>query len=172
MPIPSFGFWIADAIVVDGEHVLDESSAVLLSPGPSAVEYPDVGLGAVIDTADGRVVLQIPSKDNRHRAWIFNGMRAWMQKYQTLMPILERTRSRYRLQGGRSPYVYLCDAETGELDKQIEWDTDIDGVVRTKGWVRCRVFRVSKKVRNAGDVVYDEIRMSFVIDDPEHNVFE
>lgn len=167
MPLPTFGFWIADAM--PGTHALDESSKVLLAPGPSAVEYPQGPLGAVIDTADGRVVLQQPSKDNRRRAWVFQGMRAWMASYQALWPLLERTRSRYRLQGGKSPYVYLLDAETGELDQAIAWAGD--GVTRTPGWVRVRVIEVSRKLRPAGDVVYDEIRMGFVIDDPAHNVF-
>ena len=167
MPVPSFGFWIADAN--PGTHTVDESSKLQLIPGPVAVEYPNAPLGTTLETADGRVIVQQPSKDGRQRAWIWNNIPAWLPAFPALWTALERTRSRYRLEAGLSPYVYLYDGETKELSKATGWAAN--AVTRTEDWVRCRVLGVTRTVRPGGDVVYSEVRLRFVIDDPTHTYF-
>jgi hypothetical protein len=169
MPTPTFGFWIADA--VGSNHTLDDASKVRLVPGPVEVDYPTGPLGDELETVDGRVVLQQPSKDGRRRQWIWRNIPAWLPGFTTLWHTLERSRSRYRLERGLSPYVYLLDSETHELSVDAAWSDGSNGVVREEGWVRCRVLGATRIIRPGGDVVYAEIRLRFVIDDPNHRYF-
>jgi hypothetical protein len=166
MSTPTFGFWVCDA---NTDHTRNDASKVLLNPGPVAVEYPTAPAGVTLETVDGRVVVQQPSKDGRQRQWVWNNLPAWLSSFPTLWTTLERTRSRYRLQAGLSPYVYLLDAETKELSQSTSWSSN--QVVRTNEWVRCRVLGITRAVRPGGDVVYSEIRLRFVIDDPAHTYF-
>lgn len=163
MPTPSFGFWICDA---NSDHSRNDASKFQLTPGPVAVDYPTAPAGTIIETIDGRVVVQQPVKDGRQRQWIWNNLPAWLPSFPMLWEKLERSRSRYRLEGGLSPYVYLLDAETKELSKATTWSAG--KVVRTEDWIRCRVIGVTRQLRSGGDVVYSEVRLRFVIDDPAH----
>lgn len=166
MPTPTFGFWVCDA---NTDHSRNDATQTLLTPGPVGVEYPTAPAGVTLETVDGRVVVQQPSKDGRQRQWVWQNLPAWLPSFPTLWTALERTRSRYRRQAGLSPYVYLLDAETHELSKTTSWTSG--NVVRSDDWVRCRVLGVTRQVRGGGDVVYSEVRLRFVIDDPAHTYF-
>lgn len=204
-----------------------------LSPGPTLVEYPTDPLGQILETADGRAIQQQPSKDNRRRAWVWQGYPAWFQKYKDLWALLEPMRSRLRKEGGAAtPYVYVKDDVTDELrrlvtvagtattatastltDSSQGWTTNAfigytieiiqatgAGQIRTiqsntgtqvtvaptwtvtpdatskytirgkvSDWFRVRVLQCSKQVAPAKQVTYEEIRFSFVVDDPAFN---
>lgn len=107
------GFWIAKA---DATGAIIASSALELSPGPSAVEYPTEPAAKVIETADGRIIKQQYSYDPRKRAWIWQRFRGNMVPYQNLMLVLESLLASRRLAyGAVTPYVFLKDTTTGEL---------------------------------------------------------
>lgn len=111
------GFWVAMA---DASGNRIPGSEISLSPRPTDVDYPRENLSTKIETADGRVVIQQPTRDSRSRAWIWTGYPADLPGYVTLWDFLQGLRSRYRRNfGAGTPYVYLLDNLSGELRRQI-----------------------------------------------------
>ena len=87
----------------------------LLAPSPVAVDYPQEPLGARLQTADGRLIVQQPALDNRPRAWVWRGYPGWMTSYQTLFDTLENLRSRLRKGTSGSAYIWIKDDVTNLL---------------------------------------------------------
>jgi hypothetical protein len=119
-------FWVATA---DTGGTIIEASKMLLSPGPSLVEYPTEPTGSRIETADGIVVVQQPTGDSRIRTWNWKGYRRWMTSYQNVYALLYSLRSRRRVEYGASPYVYVKDNTTQLLYKE----TVVTGTATTGG---------------------------------------
>jgi len=88
---------------------------VELSPRPVDVEYPTESLGTLREVPDGTPVQQYPAWDGRVRHWVWRGYPGWMFKYQELWTALEPLLSRSRADLAASPYVYLKDDVTGQL---------------------------------------------------------
>lgn len=112
--IPSKGFWVALATSTHARSAV----TVELSPAPSRVDYPNAPLGEMIETADGRVVMQQPSKDPRRRSWVWTNFGPSITTYERQFRWLEGLRSRYRQQGGQSPYIYVYDGTTELMNKR------------------------------------------------------
>lgn len=119
--IPSQGFKVA---LAKADHTRS-AVEVTLYPAPSKVEYPNAPLGEMIETADGRVVMQQPTKDPRRRSWIWTNYGPMIQTYERQFRWLEGLRSRYRQMGGQSPYIYVYDGTTNLLNKRQNLTTNL-----------------------------------------------
>jgi hypothetical protein len=87
-----------------------------LIPGPSRVEYPNAALGDVIETADGRVVVQVSGRDPRRRAWVWSNFGPSIQVYERQYRWLEQLVARRRRSLNLPQHVYLFDGVTGLLN--------------------------------------------------------
>jgi len=116
-------FYIA---LSDSTGAKRSGTETLLVPGPSVVEYPTDPLGSRVETADGILIVQQPSKDNRVRSWIWHKYPKWMPAYQVLFDTLHGLRSRRRLAYGASPYIYVKDNTT-----QLLWREYLDSGTAT-----------------------------------------
>lgn len=106
------GFYIA-AADSQGNKTARETK---LTPGPTRVEYPNVERGEMIDTADGRVVVQVSSRDPRRRSWIWVNYSPELTQYERQYRWFQQLNSRTRLSQGLPPYVWVYDGLTGLLN--------------------------------------------------------
>lgn len=106
------GFYIATSDT-SGNRITN--SDLLLQPGPTRIEYEQTPAGSFIDTQDGNVVHQQPSRDGRRRAWEWQGYPAQQAGYIRIWPVLLSLRSRYRAENGLSPYTFLKEDVTEGL---------------------------------------------------------
>ena len=111
------GFWVRTA---DANGVRVVGSEVLLQPGPTGIDYQMEPAGTLVETADGNVIHQQPTKDNRRRQWVWNGYPATQEGYVRIWPLLESLRSRFRKEMGLSPYVYLKEDVRGLFQRRIQ----------------------------------------------------
>lgn len=106
------GFWIAVAEADNGRSAL----AVEIYPAPTAVEYPEQERGQPVETADGRVVFQTSNLDPRRRAWTWANYGPEILAYERQYRWLESLKARSRYARQASPYVYVFDGTTRNLD--------------------------------------------------------
>lgn len=106
------GFWVAVAEPDNGRSAL----AVEVYPAPTAVEYPEQERSQLIETADGRVVVQTTSLDPRRRAWLWTNYSPTILTYERQYRWLESLKARTRYARQQSPYVYVFDGTTRLLD--------------------------------------------------------
>ena len=125
--IPPKGFWVAMATSAHARSAV----AVELSPAPTRVDYPTTPLGDMIETADGRVVMQQSTKDPRRRAWVWANFGPIITGYERQFRWLEGLRSRYRQQAGQSPYVYVYDGTTELMNKRQTLTTAVSSITAT-----------------------------------------
>lgn len=92
---------------------------VMLQPAPTRVEYPSEMLGEVVETPDGRAVVQQPAADARTRKWVWSGYPGFLVAYERQFQVLTTLRSRYRQEAGQSPYVWVRDNTTKLLRKRV-----------------------------------------------------
>jgi hypothetical protein len=113
------GFYIAKA---DTAGAKITASEVLLSPGPTDVEYPVEAAGSIVMTASGSAIQQQPVRDSRVRAWVWRGYPGYWVLYQTLFDQLKtlRATTRYQL-GAATPYIYLKDTETRRMFRRAKY---------------------------------------------------
>jgi hypothetical protein len=109
---PKPGFWIAMADLT-GAKTAQETQ---LSPAPTAVEYPNTARGEFVDTADGRVVVQVSNRDPRRHSWTWMNFGPEITTYERQYQWLQQLASRTRLSLGLSPYVYIYDSATRLLN--------------------------------------------------------
>lgn len=114
--VPVSGFWVALANA-DGSR---SSLATELYPSPTTVDYPGTPAGEIIETADGRAVMQQPTYDSRRRSWVWRNFRPTVLTYERQFKWLQGLRSRERQARGHSPYVYVYDGTTGLLNRRRE----------------------------------------------------
>lgn len=107
------GFWLA----MPGANATTIGPQTKLSPGPTRVEYPNVALGEMVETADGRVVVQASSRDPRRRSWLWTNFGPELVVYERQQRWLQQLTSRYRMSQSLPPYVYVCDNITGLLNQ-------------------------------------------------------
>ena len=88
----------------------------MLMPAPTRVEYPNVELGDIVETADGRVVTQVTNRDPRRRAWIWANMGPEVVTYERTYTWLQQLTARTRMARNLSPYIYVYDGVTGLLN--------------------------------------------------------
>lgn len=108
------GFWIAMADLAGAKTSLETQ----LTPAPTRVEYPNAELGEMIETADGRVVMQVSTRDPRRRSWVWSNYGANIAAYERQYRWLHQLTSRVRLGLGLSPYVYVLDGTTNLLNRR------------------------------------------------------
>lgn len=125
MAVPNTGFWVALASPTHTKSTVERK----LDPAPSAIEYPNGPHGQMIETADGRVVMQQSTKDPRRRTWIWSGFFSNIANYERQYNWLESLRSRIRLQQGYSPYVYIYDGTSKLLNQRKVLTTTPSGRV-------------------------------------------
>lgn len=158
-------FYIA---LPDVTGVKDAGTEQTLTPGPTRVEYPGPAQTRH-ETLSGSIIVQQPLLDGRARSWIWAGYPEWYQNYRDLWNTLQPLRSRYRLMDGETyPYIFVKEDET----KQLRTVTASSGAVsETYPWLKARVIEVSRKMRESGSslMVYEETRMTFVLEDSSHN---
>lgn len=106
------GFWIAMADLAGAKT----GQEMQLTPAPTRVEYPNATLGELIETADGRVVMQASSKDPRRRTWVWSNYGPDVTVYERQYRWLHQLTARTRLTLGLSPYVYVFDGTTNLLN--------------------------------------------------------
>jgi hypothetical protein len=87
-----------------------------LHPAPTRVEYPNSEHGETVDTADGRVVVQVSNRDPRRRSWIWSNFGPELSIYERQHRWLESLVSRRRMSLGLPPCVYVCDNISGLLN--------------------------------------------------------
>lgn len=109
---PKQGFWIAMADLT-GAKTTQETQ---LLPTPTRVEYPNAARGEFVETADGRVVLQVSNRDPRRHSWIWSNFGPEVTVYERQYRWLHQLTSRTRLGLGLSPYVYIYDGTTNLLN--------------------------------------------------------
>jgi hypothetical protein len=98
---------------------------VKLHPAPTRVEYPSNALGETIDTADGRVIVQVSNRDPRRRSWIWSNFGPEMSIYERQHRWLQDLLSRRRLALGLPPHIYVCDNITGLLNQERAHTTNV-----------------------------------------------
>lgn len=108
---PKVGFWVSPATTTGTRSSVE----LQLSPGPTSVEYPNMELGEMIDTADGRVVMQVGNADPRRHAWLWANYGPEVPNYERQYRWLESLKSRFRYASGQSPYVYVYDGTSRRL---------------------------------------------------------
>ena len=106
------GFWVAVSEADNGRSAL----AVEIYPAPTAVEYPEQERGQQVETADGRVVVQTSNLDPRRRAWTWANYSPDILSYERQYRWLESLKARSRYARQQSPYVYVFDGTTRNLD--------------------------------------------------------
>lgn len=111
------GFWIASADSATGNRVV--GSEELLSPGPGDLRWPDGQAGVLLDTPNGNLIRQQPTRDSRTRAWIWMNVPRYKPSLMRLIGRLEALVSAQRRALGLSPWVYLRDTETHKLRRQL-----------------------------------------------------
>jgi hypothetical protein len=165
------GFWVAHADPTTG--AIDLATATELHPGPSRFLYPEERTGSRIETADGAVVVQQFSTDQRLRSWVWENYPGWEVNYQALWRLLEPLRGRYRLlAGATTPYCYLKEDESGLFRTVSVAGTGLAATVTaTSDWLRVRVLDVKRPRLREGSslVTYAETTLEFVIADPAYN---
>lgn len=109
---PLNGFYIAMADAAGAKTARETR----LNPAPVRVEYPNQALGDLIETADGRVVVQVSNKDPRRRSWQWANMGPEMvvaeRQHRWLQQLVARTRQSLSL----PPFVYVYDGVTGLMN--------------------------------------------------------
>lgn len=118
---PQPGFWIAMADA-DGNKTSVETR---LAPGPTRIEYPNASLGDVVETADGRVVVQVTNRDPRRRSWIWSNFSPVVTPYERQYRWLQQLMARRRLALGFSPYIYVYDGTTNLLSVPRSYQTAV-----------------------------------------------
>lgn len=106
------GFWIAVGEADNGRSAL----AVEIYPSPTSVEYPETDRGQAVETADGRVIMQTSNLDPRRRSWIWSNYGPEVLAYERQYRWLESLKARSRYARQQSPYVYVFDGTTRNLD--------------------------------------------------------
>jgi hypothetical protein len=106
------GFFVASA---DASGALIASSSELLAPGPADVDYPQQPAGRIVDTASGTRIKQLPPRDARPRAWVWNDLPSYRPSYVRFVQRLESLLGTTRLERGLSPYIYLKDTVSAEF---------------------------------------------------------
>lgn len=89
-----------------------------LSPAPTVVNYPDGLNGDRVETPDGMLILQQPTKDSRSRQWVWRGYPGMLVPYEKQFQRLQAFRARYRQEAGQSPYVWVRDSTTKRLRRR------------------------------------------------------
>lgn len=145
----------------------DTNTEQVIVPGPTRYEYPGP-LQTRHETLSGSLIVQQPLVDSRPRSWIWAGYPEWHEGYRDLWDQLQPLRSRYRLLDGETyAHVFLKEDES----KQLRALTINNGVTESYPWLKVRVIEVSRKMRESGSslVVYEETRLTFVIEDSAYN---
>lgn len=107
-------FWVAVA-----DPVANPTAARQLSPAPTRVSYDAAPLGSRRETADGRLIVQQPTLDNRVRAWEWVGYPGFLGAYERQFQFLSNLRSRYRYEAGLSPYIWVKEDSTKLLTRKV-----------------------------------------------------
>lgn len=98
-----------------------------LSPAPTSVNYPDGLNGERVETPDGVLILQQPTRDSRPRQWVWRGYPGMLVPYEKQFQRLQAFRSRYRQEAGQSPYVWVKDSTTKRLRRRISVTATVAG---------------------------------------------
>lgn len=106
------GFWIAMADATGAKT----DKETQLSPAPTRVEYPNATLGEIVETADGRVVVQTTNRDPRRRSWVWSNFSPSIELYERQYRWLQQLTARTRRNLGLSPYIYVFDGTTNLLN--------------------------------------------------------
>jgi len=118
------GFWIAMADASGAKTAVETR----LHPGPTRVEYPNTSLGDVVETADGRVVVQVSNRDPRRRSWIWTNFGPDVVIYERQQRWLQQLTARVRMGLGLPSQVYVYDGATGLLNVDRNFTTTVSGV--------------------------------------------
>jgi hypothetical protein len=126
-PLQGFRIAMADA---NGNKTSQET---LLHPAPTRVEYPTSELGEVVETADGRVVVQVSSRDPRRRTWAWVNFGPEVVTYERQQRWLQQLTARTRLAQGLPPHIYVYDGTTGllNLNRSLETTASASGTIVT-----------------------------------------
>lgn len=152
-------FWIR---YKDANGVYQE---ITLSPGPTAVEYPDARLFKMHSTQDGATVIQRPLRDSRSRKWVWNGYRSYILPYENQWKVLESLDYRERAKAGLEPTIQVWENESG-----------IGGFNATSGgnkvWTTVKVVHVNRVLRGGGGPpTFDVSSFEFVLADGTFTAF-
>lgn len=149
--------------------VINSGTITQLSPAPTTVEYPINFDHKTTPASDARVVINPSLLDSRARRWVWRRYRPSVNNYESMYNILLNFQHKLREQAGKSPFVFLKEDISKNLDR-----LNLNGVVweRQADFVRVRVVDVSQHVAGeGGNVTYDSTVMEFIIDDSVWNVF-
>jgi hypothetical protein len=105
-------FWVASA---DASGALIATSAELLSPGPSEVDYPQQPAGRIVDTSAGSRIKQLTPSDPRPRAWVWEMLPTYRASYVRFTKRLESLLGTSRRARGLSPWIYIKDEVTDDF---------------------------------------------------------
>lgn len=122
-------FWVA----MQDPKTNPTTEQVQLAPAPVGVEYPDRLHGDLVETADGRLIVQQPTNDNRVRSWLWLDYQRGMPGYENLYQMLLALRSVTRVQAGNQPYIWVKDDTTGKLRRKVteRWKINTSGATTT-----------------------------------------
>lgn len=109
---PKTGFWLAPATSADAKSTVE----VQIFPQPTWVEYPSADLGEIQETADGRVIVQVSNLDPRRRSWHWTNFGPESLSYERQYQFMRSLKARDRRAQGQSPYVYVYDATSDQLE--------------------------------------------------------
>lgn len=138
----------------------------VLSPGPTAVDYPPRRLFVEKEVQDGGSILQRPIWDSRPRRWIWKGYHPRIPVYERQWAELERHDTLSRLRRGEPATVQIWEDEStvGGFGKTTDGLAPNMVSHTNLQWTTVRFVQVSRDPRdNGGLVVYEESVVEFRI---------
>ena len=153
------------------QYTEDSTPTVLvLSPGPTEVDYPDYENLTTKQTQDHAVVIQRPIHDSRERKWIWKRYRPAAGNYETQWVTLLSLQARRRHQNAEDPVVEIWEDETvGENGFDLTDDGEPPDLVTYTNivWTQVKFIRVYRKSqKGGGPIIYDDSIMEFIVVDP------
>jgi hypothetical protein len=151
--------------------IIDSGTIATLSPGPTYVEYPTKFDNTIRFSKDGNPTIQAPLKDARVRHWVWRRYRPTVPGYENLFSQLLQLQYKLRLTEDtpKPPWVFLKE-DVSENFSPLQFSGGTWSVL--DDFVRVKVVDVTQNVaRQGGIVIYEETRLSFVVDDSNWNTF-
>src|SRR5436190_7057165 len=131
----------------DSVGAIMSGTIITLSPGPAWVTYPDKFDNTVRSSKDGNAIIQTPVRDTRPRQWIWHSYKANVLNYTVMYQQLLNYHYKNRLNGGKSPWVFIYENETLNLVYK-NWNGT--AWVETADFMRAKVTQVTQNVLPQG----------------------
>jgi hypothetical protein len=158
-------FYVASS---DSNGNIVSGTLTQLSPGPTYVSYPDKFYNVVRTAKDGSAIIQTPLVDGRPRHWVWKNYKQTVPNYNQLYQQLLQYHYKWRLNAGSSPWVYVQDTETLNLEYQ---NLSAGTWVETANVVQVKVTQVTQNLLPQSGLPSYDLTFSFIITDQRYQDF-